>query len=245
MTRLSILTTQRSGSRWLIDMLSTVPGGFVKSEVFLERAPGGWRGGAPDGPQVFHPRYYEFKTQHGRRAVGRYLDLIERSAADARFLCFKVMYDQIRRNPRILVEWRRRGYKVLHLVRRNSVEVALSLAVIEATGQAHASEGEALVERTITLEPHRVIDKARRIRRRQARWSRLVRLLLRESMEVDYEGIVRDAPARLREIEAFCGLPAGSVSGESSQRKLGGARYAGMITNYEEILEAARRAHLA
>jgi LPS sulfotransferase NodH len=245
MIKLCIVTTQRSGSRWLVDLLSRVPASVVKAEIFMERPPRKRVNRPEDVGFTFSPGFYEFKRENGRLAVSRYFDLVERSAGEADFLCFKVMYNQVHRNPRILLELRRRGYKILHLIRRGCMDVAISRAVSKATHQPHARVGDALVETQIRVDPAAVVRKAKKIRMQQAVWSRLLAMAGFDVLRVEYEEMVADLPPRLRQIERFCGLPDGSVPGETRMAKIGGSRYASIITNYHELTEAARRARLA
>ena len=146
MTRFVVLSTQRSGSTWVVDMLTSHPRVVAYSELFMH---GGQ--GAPQWGQEKDLPYWQtyIREQGGGRVarpfhLWRYLGRALEERPDVDAIGFKLMYSQLTRIARPLTPalWLKR-VRIIHLMRRNALDVVLSRAAGEARhGVLHAREGQ-------------------------------------------------------------------------------------------------------
>ncbi|MBW3567447.1 MAG: hypothetical protein KY410_05720, partial [Proteobacteria bacterium] len=189
-----VLTTQRTGSSWLMDRLDHSPEVEGHMELFrfdVRREPA--RAGTNDYPDEY-PRFVESRdTQaRGRRpfAVFRYL---REFYSQRRAVGFKLMYSQLRDYPEILpwLVWRR--LPIVHLVRANHLDVVVSERLADATGHSHAVEESASTAPVrLDLDPDYVLRKVRKLERQQRAMRRLFQALPNPLLEVTYETLCND-----------------------------------------------------
>jgi LPS sulfotransferase NodH len=227
-----VFTTQRSGSTWVMSVLNTYEDVTGQGELFLRRPRSPERRWDSD---FAHSRYVESKAEYGRVrpfSTFRYLDAF---FAQGPHVGFKLMYDQLRSYPEILVHLLRRRVRVVHLVRENHLDVLISFALKREIGKAHMLDAKDRPQ-----EPSVELPTASLLR--QIRWLQLkhdaARHLLRASrlrhLEVTYEQLVRD-PSRYEEILAFLGV---STTGETPRSHILKTRVGGqrdVVSNYDEV----------
>src|SRR5205823_2889123 len=129
-----VLSSPRSGSTWFVDTLNRAPGVTAYGELFQPGRVKGFTWGA-----LGFPSYVVYRRERRGRA-GAYLRELFAGRPDARAVGFKMMYGHATRHPQVMAHLRRRGVRVVHLVRANSVDVALSRAFIAARPYGHATD---------------------------------------------------------------------------------------------------------
>ena len=121
-----VLTTHRSGSQWVMSTLSNYQGVSAHGELFLPR---------PRLPtkkrdsNLVYARFIETKFGHFTArpfSVFSYLNTLYSMPGK---VGFKLMYKQLGLYPEILAYLLRHHVHVIHLVRRNYLDVMLSYAV--------------------------------------------------------------------------------------------------------------------
>jgi hypothetical protein len=233
-SRFVILSTQRSGSNFLEDRLAGHPAiSMYRGEVFRKtlHAPTAYRG------------YRDAKVS--RRLLGavapaavkaQYLRWLHRSAPkDAPVIGFRVMYDQLRRNPSIASILLVTRTPVIHLVRENVLETYVSVVAARQSGLY-------VTRSTKKKTPPVVIDAAslvNELERRVALIDRHRRLLRASpSIEVGFDLLV-DGPEQADTTTlGFLGLepvPLGSRIQRSGDRPL-----TDRIANIDEVTDALR-----
>ena len=159
MTRFVVLSTQRSGSTWVVDMLTSHPRVVAYSELFMH----GGQGTPQWGQEKDLPYWQTFiATSGGGRFarpywLWRYLGQAfeERPGVDA--IGFKLMYSQLTRIAKPLTPalWLKR-VRIIHLMRRNALDVVLSKEAGEARrGVLHAREGQPVESVRVTARHRR------------------------------------------------------------------------------------------
>jgi LPS sulfotransferase NodH len=237
-----VLTTQRTGSSWLMDRLSRIPGVEGHMELFyhdIRRAPP--RAGSNDVPRFVESR---LATASGRRpgAVWRYLDSLYSRPGR---VGFKLMYSQLRQYPEILPYLIVRHMPIVHLVRNNSLDVVISEQLANVTGESHRTRNDPTVPATIRLPLDSLVTRIRQLERHK-RWIRmLLSLLPNPGMEISYERLCSSPEALLPVLE-FIGLRSAPVdsSPESSLVKRQRAPHARVLANYAEVSACLSRAGL-
>ena len=122
-THFVVFTTQRSGSTWLMSVLNAIDGVSAQGELFLPRSRSPERRWDSD---FSIPRYVESKETYGSVrpfSVFRFLSALYGGEGA---IGFKLMYSQLRRYPEILAYLVRERIRVVHLVRRNHLDVLIS-----------------------------------------------------------------------------------------------------------------------
>ncbi len=134
-TKFVVLTSQRSGSAWLISILRKLENTSAYGELFLgrKRVPGKMEWDS----DFAYPRFIETEASGlaiRPLSVFSYLDELYRQPGA---VGFKLMYSQLRQYPEILAYLVRHHISVVHLVRQNHLDVVISGAVAARTGQTH------------------------------------------------------------------------------------------------------------
>jgi len=240
-TRFVLLSTQRSGTSWVMERIARHErvGGY--GEVLLRGVAGwsNWPPGAADRP--FFTTYLSeasasdsFLPRH-LRLVG-YLDYLYEPRRDYEAIGFKLMYDQLRHYPELLIYLRVNRVRVLHLLRENLLDIVLSREAMHARQYVHARSP---AER----ETVRVRVDTRHLLRHLARLDserRCVQLLLRalgvQVHELTYESLLAD-DAGLADALAFLGIDAAEPSDLSAvMLKLAPWSHRAGIENYDDVL---------
>lgn len=121
-----VLSTQRTGSTWVIDMLNSHPNILAFSEMFLPNGHGKRFGGAQD--KVFFDEYkanYPDNQPTGR-LLENYLDYLLAPRKNIQATGFKLMYSQLGAFPELGALLASRNVAVVHLLRNNILDMLIS-----------------------------------------------------------------------------------------------------------------------
>jgi LPS sulfotransferase NodH len=224
-----VITSSRTGSTWLIDILNEVPGVASYGELFL----GHGRLAPAIATRADYPRFCESRPRQCSWrpiSVWAYLDQLFQLH---RHVGFKLMYSQLRAFPEVIPYCAFRRIRVLHLIRRNLVDVIISDELAKATGQSHQS-GEPGGSPMVYLDPATLVQRLR-VRDRsvnRARW--LLRLSTCRCLEVGYEKLTEGAGEFAR-IQDFLGIEGELATVRSKLSKRGRQEHSKAIINYGEV----------
>lgn len=198
MTKFIVLSTQRSGSTWVIDNLASHEEVLAYTELFLKEG----RGVPHWSRDKSHPYWNSYAEQQGRIAlrlfrpfyVFSYLDAIYRPADQGKAVGFKLMYDQLLRYPEIMLYLLIKRVRVIHLFRQNAVAAVVSnLFRAARNNTAHVREGDTVQEVNVALDVPEACRKifwfGKKIRIAQA----LERLLPLPHLGISYEELAGNA----------------------------------------------------
>lgn len=228
-----VLTTQRTGSSWLMDRLDSVPGVQGHMELFYNfprRSPG--RAGRND-----YPRFIE--TPSDRRRPWSVFDYLDGLYARAGSIGFKLMYSQLREYPEILPYVVRHRLPIIHLVRNNHLDVVLSEQLASTTGTYHSTKEEGYEQRaSIELEPREVAALVQRLARKQQLVRRMLRMVPTPVHEVAYESLCHSNTPFLDMCD-FIGVHGEREDREHSRLvKTQRSPHSAVIANYQEVRAA-------
>jgi LPS sulfotransferase NodH len=240
MTRFVVLSTQRSGSTWVVDMLNSHPGVVTYSELFMHGGEG-----APNwGAEKDIPYWQTFTREEGGGRLARsfklwrYLGRVYEERPGIEAIGFKLMYSQLTRVARPLMPalWLRRA-RIIHLLRRNALDVVLSKEAGEARrGVLHAHSGERVEAVRIRLRTDDLLDRMvahdRQIEGARVRFKH-VGVPYRE---VVYEDLVANEKEGFDSLFRFLGVEPQPVA--SSLRKVNPTSHEELIENYDEVRDA-------
>lgn len=240
MTKFVVLSTQRSGSTWVVDMLNSHPRVLAQSELFMH---GGV--GHPTWAGERELLYWQtFIADKGGGRVARpywlwhYLGraFAARPGIDA--VGFKLMYSQLTRisKPLMPALWLKRA-RIIHLMRRNALDVVLSKEAGQARqGVFHARDGQEVEAVRLRLDTDTLVRRLtlheRAIAGARVRFKRVGVPYI----EVVYEDLVEDEQAGFDELFRFLDVEPQRVS--SSLQKVNPTAHEELIENYGEVRNA-------
>lgn len=231
-THFVVFTTQRSGSTWLMSVLNALDGVSAQGELFLPRS----RSPETRWDSDFSiPRYVESRETHGSVrpfSVFRYLAALYGGEGT---IGFKLMYSQLRRYPEILAYLMRRRIRVVHLVRRNHLDVLISFAVKNEIGKAHILSAEDRPSGVrVALNTERLVRDLRKLELKHSAGRTVLRLARLKHIEVGYEDLVAD-PAQFDRVREFLSLPGDTGLPESNILKTRTGRQQQVVENYDQV----------
>lgn len=237
-----VLTTQRTGSSWLMDRLNNSPELEGHMELFYlapRREPP--RAGCND-----YPRFVESRGSHARglrpAATFRYLnEFYSRRTA----VGFKLMYSQLREYPEILPWLVGKRLPIVHLVRANHLDVVISERLANAVGTSHATVEEGGAGPVhLRLDPIDTVRRVRGLERKQRVMRRMLRLLPNPCLEVTYEELLDDREG-FGPLYRFLRINPELMSPGSRLVKRQRERHEDVIENWRAVREALLRAGYA
>lgn len=242
-TKFVVLTTNRSGSVWVMSTLNSLQNVTAQGELFLPRPRVADRRWDSD---FAHPRYIETRPKGLKIrpfSVFSYLnDLYETPGS----VGFKLMYAQLGRYPEILAYLIKHRIRVVHLVRRNHLDVVLSYAVKAKLGQAHLLSGQSAPdELRVDLDNDRLINrlnwlqKKHTVARKLLKWSRL------PHMEVAYEDLLCDPEHYFRLVWDFLAIGSEEDVPKSNIVKIRKGDHRDVIRNYDAVKEVLANSKFA
>jgi hypothetical protein len=182
--------------------------------------------------------YRRFVEVHGTPRLTRiakvfsYLNRLYRAPG---LVGFKLMYTQLRRHPEILVYLAIRRVLVVHLVRKNQIDVIISEELARITGTSHIQAGTKRIEiPTVYLNPSTLLDRIRRRSRMSTQARRLVRFTSCPFLEVTYEALL-EGEYEFARICRFLDIPNLATRMESNLEKRGTRSHRDAIENYDEV----------
>lgn len=241
-TKFVVLTTNRSGSVWVMSTLNSLPNVSAQGELFLPRPRVSEKRWDSD---FAYPRFIEMEPDGlAFRPFSVYSYLNDLYAAPGS-VGFKLMYAQLGRYPEILSYLIRHRIHVVHLVRYNHLDVIVSYAVKSKLGQAHLLSGQSAPdELQVKLDDGELEKRLTRLQKKQnlARklltWSRL------PHMEVAYEDLLHDQN-HFHLIWEFLSVKPEENVPESSLVKIRRGGHRDVISNYDDVKAALANTEFA
>lgn len=229
-----VLTTQRSGSTWLIGLLNQLNNTMACDELFLNRSR---KIGKKYWDSDFaYPRFIEVQQKGWLKlrpwSVFAYLeDLYSQPGA----VGFKLMYSHLKAHPEILAYLMYKKISVVHLIRKNYLDILISHQVKDLTGRAHVLSGEERPEKVlIDLETETLIPHLKQLQKKNELISKILRQFKFNHIEVIYEDLVRD-PDKFTQIWKFLELESPGTIPPAKLVKIRRDGHAEVIRNYNEV----------
>lgn len=232
-TNFVVLTTNRSGSEWIISTLNNFQGVSAHGELFLPRPRilnGKW------DEEFAYTRFVEtkFKSLTIRPfSIFSYLNSLYSMPGK---VGFKLMYKQLGLYPEILAYFIQHRIRVLHLVRENHLDVMLSYAVKSKIGRAHLLVGQSAPDKLqVELDTRNLVrqfswlQKQQNIARKLLLWCKLPHI------EVSYEAMVLDQSHYFNLIGDFLSINSGEQMPKSPLTRIRKGTHRDMISNYDQV----------
>ena len=208
-TRFVLLSTQRSGTSYLMERLAAHPaiGGYGEALLPASLGPFEWPDGA--GDRLFYSGY-RLQRGHSARFYSHldlfgYINHLYEPRRDFRAIGFKLMYDEARPYPELLPFLKLRGVRVLHLVRNNLLDLFLSRETVMFRRFVHARSPHEREVVSIEVDTDKLVSRLQLLARQQQFARRVIRTLRMPSLELTYEDIVADESSVRRAVR-FLGV---------------------------------------
>lgn len=233
-----ILTTQRSGSSWLVDLLDHHPSITAYGELFRVTDTSVSCYGATAVPKfevMVGPRTFSVSAGLAAKRL-RYVRGLVRAHPDARAVGFKLMYDQTRDHGGLLGALALLRVKFVHLVRRDSLSAVVSFDIASESARWHFRFGDAMSLPPIRADTASLVDRLQQRDREIERFrTRLARMAV-PVHEVAYEDLVARHEEALGAVVEFLGLPRPAAPLHSSLVRPTYRRPIDLVENREEVV---------
>lgn len=239
-----LLSTQRSGSSWVIDLLNSHPEIRAMSELFLgyETESGRPRWAGDTNILMWIPYTAKHRQFFHRIArYGLYFKYLNEEVfyprPGYRAIGFKLMYDQMRQHSMLFAYIKSHRVAIVHLIRRNHLDVVLSEKASHLRKMHHMKTGGEVPPIKLTVDPAELLvaleEKDRNLRKAQHTYAHLGL----PYTELYYEDLLKDV-SRINDVLDFLIPNIRMVNLSSSLRKLNPIEHRNIITNYPEIRTA-------
>lgn len=229
-----VLTSNRSGSVWVMSTLNNLQYVTAQGELFLPRprvSEKRWDSG------FAIPRFIEAKSEglpFRPFSVFSYLNDLYNTPGT---VGFKLMYTQLRSYPEILAYLIRYRIRVVHLVRRNHLDVVLSYAVKEKIGQAHLLSGDSAPDDIqVSLDTKNLIKQLEWLQKKQNLARKLLRWCRLPHLEISYEDLLRDQ-SYYGQIWDFLAIKPKKQMSQSPLVRIRKGTHCEVISNYDNVKE--------
>lgn len=223
-----IVGTQRSGTTWLMQVLSQIPSFRVYGEVFREIRSPEFRGDPALKPDKFFLEYQE----HSSGTPLKYVDEI--LATEKKVTVFKIMYDQIRRNRGLFSLLASENVLVINVERYNIFEMALSKCIARRTGIYH-TDSDGTFE-GFTLEYSVIYRLMLKEKLKKLISPRIIRLMSKNYNYFVYERLLENFTPLIELLEKTLGISNLQLDPtETKWKKTSKSKKDNTVLNYEEI----------
>ena len=239
--RVVLLTTQRSGSTWLLDMLYQHPDTKVFGELFLDR-PAKIN---PPNPNFLPPiRFYEYNQLYNQRPnflkLWLYLNKIDRWSESKSVLAFKLMYNHLNQKQLLIPFLSIKRYKIIHLVRENTLESAISSFFLKKTGISAVFKNEDGYEDRISnskiyIEPSSLLAEIDKRSRLISLHKKILKKWNFSHIGISYEDLQKNTDANMERIFDFLALNYYNSYKNSSYTKISQNSYFDRIKNSDNL----------
>jgi len=233
-----VITTQRSGSNWLISLLKSHPELEVFGELFInEKRKDGTR---RKFSNTTLPPFYEFRKCHypvRPFSTFNYLNTLNEWNGNHKVIGFKLMYYDISHRPEIMVKIILDRYKIIHLIRDNYLDVTIS--EINAWGKkgagiVHTLQNVKVPPVHINIET--LLQKLYSKENKVNKYTRFLNFIPNPVMTVYYDSLCSEKDLVLTSIADFLDIQNNQdIKFVSNQKKINTGQYSEKIANYEEV----------
>jgi LPS sulfotransferase NodH len=227
-----ILTSQRTGSTWFVDILNSHDGVICYSELFLPKSKESRVVGPNDLPQ-----YVDAKKKNIN--LHEYL-LNVYNGRGTNITGFKIMYNQLINNLSIINFCIKNKVSIIHLTRSNVLETIISRELLKKSHVAHIKDASVQQSQKITLKLATLIPRIMFIRLQSFIVNVSLYILPLGYIKVSYEDLVNNDINAWRDISSSLGI-ANINTLESSLKKVNSNKLSEKVTNFNSVSNLLRK----
>lgn len=224
-----ILTSQRSGSTWLVSLLNQLKDTKAYGELFLPRKHvENW------DADFAYPRFDEVRGQMAGIRPTRVFHYLDGVYQHRGAVGFKLMYSQLYHYPELLLYFWTHRVRVVHLVRKNALDFVISQTLKRKIQKAHRLADEPPLEDVqVELDPKTLIQRLQVRQRKTKRGQMILRLSGLQTIDIGYEDLQKD-PSVFQSLCRFLSIET-DVMPQSRFQKVRRKTQDQVIKNYSEV----------
>jgi len=236
LTKFCLLTTQRSGSTWLNELLGSHPEiKLFPGEIFVGKSPKeniGWI----DDPNFTTFYAYQAEVNTNRPwTTFQYLKNLDDYPGSHKAIGFHLMYNQLADYPEILLKLIIDGYKIVHLERTNYLDTLISIANLTRRNIVHSRSKVNVTP--IYLDVDLMWKSLSRQEEKISIIKRTIRFLPFKVHKITYDALCSDYENQMKGIAKFLNVSTTNIRFQSSLKKINDGSYENKIENYEEVYQ--------
>jgi hypothetical protein len=232
-----LLSTQRSGSTWVIDMLNSHPRITAYGELLLEDGRGKRYGGELDlefFDEFLEVRIGQQRNESSREILFQYLNKVYEPSEDLQALGFKLMYGQFGAYPDLKDYLIGNEIAIVHLIRVNLLDILISKETAVRRNVFHYPAEERPQEVKVRLDPGQILTRLEEQEREVERVKKRFTAFGIPYREIFYEELAADA-AKFIDVLEFLGVRPLSFSLRSRLRRMNVLSQSELVSNYAEV----------
>ena len=235
-----VLTTQRSGSGWLVDLLNDHPDVVTYGEMFRVTDTTIADYGATAAPrfEVMVPSDVFSTSASLAWRRYEYVRGLARAHPGVSAVGFKLMYDQTRDHPGLMWSLVLARARFVHLIRRDYLSALVSFDIAFDRDRWHYHEGEEVPTARIHADPSELLRRLEERDDEIARFRRQLSALPVRVQEVAYEDLSERRDDALRDVLEFLGVGPARHRLRSPLVPTGPASALDVIENRDEVVAA-------
>lgn len=231
-----VLSYARSGTTWLVNTLNNISDVTCYDELFTLKELR-YRGGASD-----FPFYLEWKdSQKHFPFIWRYLDELYSGKQKTGF---KLMFHQAKNNWGLWPYVLKKKIGIIHLIRRNALDMVLSLLAAQNRGKFHFKDNEEIPnEPPIHVDTAFLVRRIKKVHKNTKDTRKTLNFFRLKSIEVYYEDLLSDKQNfksiwDFLEVDYLREPPKWQIQKSRKKSK------SQIVLNYDEVKDALRVAGL-
>lgn len=213
-----------------MDRLNRQPGVKAYGELFLNHArltPA--IAGLADGK-----RFVEFHGSPTFTRPPRVFSYLNDLYGPAQIVGFKLMYKQLQTYPEILAYLAVHRVRVIHLTRRNLLDVVVSEELAKLTGVSHAVAESSSAIPMVQIDTGTIVSRLTRLKEKPIQVRKLIRMFTYPMLEVTYEALL-ESDDEFERILEYLNLGDSHREVGSNLAKRGVRSHRESIANYDEV----------
>lgn len=228
--RIVVVGTQRSGTTWLMQVLSQIPQFNVYGEVFREIYMADFKGDPSLKPPMFFLDYLQ--NEQANASALDYVDNV--LVQENKIVVFKIMYDQIRRNRDLLNLIADKHTLTINVQRLDIFEVALSKCIATKTGIFHTSGSLELTEFKVKYQT--IYNLLMKEKIKEFIFPNLIKWFSKNYFHFTYEGLLENFDALSSTVEKLTHVDVSGVNPKKTKwKKTSKTSKHKAISNFDEI----------
>jgi LPS sulfotransferase NodH len=241
--KFAVLSTQRSGSTWVVDVLNNIDKIKAYGELFLnERRT--WDVGSQDYDRFIESQYY------GSMRPFSVFSYLSQLYSQPEIIGFKLMFSQIKKYPEIMIYCRLHRVRIIHLIRKNFLDVIISWEFLKMRGLSHRLTGKREIGNyklkllkdqkvgekkrvMVDLDPKTLLKRLKRLQMKTEIAKCFLKLLNFSHLEIAYEDLLADSD-NFNKLNQFLNVKS-TCTPKTNLTKIRRGDHSSVIRNYEEI----------
>jgi len=233
--RIIILTTQRTGSTWLITLLNNYKNIQEFGEPFINNNYINNIYNLNDERFEYYNYIKKNNLKNNFKNIKKYIQNLE-NYSESNITIFKIMYSQIKKNIRLILLLFNKNTYIIHLKRENIYESIISSIYSEKTKTTHILNKENRKINRIFINKKLLKKRKFLIMIYRSFFSFFIYIFLsKKTINIEYQELVKNKKNILMQIYKHIGMPIKIETLNDITNKILSNDYKEIIINYDEI----------